>query len=60
MFDQAVVNGEVTDEVAPEEMARILTALVMDSIAAWTEGSAKLHESISRRAGILLRGLAPC
>jgi len=59
LFEVAAERGEVTGSVGPPEMARMLTALVMDSIVAWADGEADLQESLSRRAAILVRGLSP-
>jgi AcrR family transcriptional regulator len=57
VFARAQEVGELPDEVASSEIAKILSALVMDSILDWTDTRTDLKEGLRLRASILVAGL---
>lgn len=57
VFAHAQVGGELPDDVAASEMAKILTALVMDSILEWTDTRSDLKEGLRLRTAIVVAGL---
>jgi AcrR family transcriptional regulator len=60
LFVRAREQGEVTDQVDPSEMAKIIEVLYMDSLLEWSMGRRKhLNQTLQRRASIVLAGLRP-
>ena len=60
LFVRAQQEGEVTDQVEPMEMARIIQALYTDCLMEWSRGRLKrLNPTLQRRTAIVLAGLRP-
>lgn len=57
VFAHAQEVGELPEDVEATEMAKILSALVMDSILDWTDSRSDLKESLRLRMSILVAGL---
>jgi len=57
VFAHAQETGELPEDVPASEMAKILTALVMDSILEWTDARTDLKEGLRLRTAILVAGL---
>jgi AcrR family transcriptional regulator len=60
LFVRAVGEGEVTDQVDPTEMAKIIEALYTNCLLEWSQGRLKrLNPALHRRTAIVLAGLRP-
>ena len=57
VFAHAQEVGELPDDVAASEIAKILSALVMDSILEWTDARTDLKDGLRLRTSILVAGL---